>query len=133
MWFDFFNNIIGAFLGAGVMTGIFGYLLENRRRKEIEKEKAVESVVDFLTEWIKSNYITESAEKNEVLWKLQSMYWKTILRLDKEILDVLIPLLAHKEDAVSTNEIIVEIRKALLGLKKPDLKPEDLNNWLPKK
>ncbi len=132
MWLELLQNILGAFLGAGIIAAIFGYWFEERRRKEIKKEEAVEAVSELLAEWIRSGYISNVSE-NEARWRLQSMYWKTVLRLDKKILDVLIPRLANKEDAVPTNEVIVEVRKALLNLKKPDIKASDLNNWLPKK
>lgn len=128
----FLQNVISAFIGAGIVTAIFSYWFEERRRKEIKKEEAVEAITEFLAEWVKSSYVS-NADENEARWKLQSMYWKTILRLDKKILDVLIPRLANKEGAVPTNEIIIEVRKALLNLKESDLKVSDLNNWLPKK
>lgn len=132
MWLELFQDTIAAFLGAGIVTAIFGYWFEERRRKEIKKEEAIEAVSELLAEWIRSNYISDVSE-NEARWRLQSIYWKTVLRLDKEILDVLIPRLANKEDAVSTNEIIVEVRKVLLDLKNSDIKARDLNSWLPKK
>lgn len=131
-WLELLENIVVAFLSAGIASVIFNHYFENRRRKEIKKEEAVEAVSELLTEWVRSNYIKDR-DDNEVRWRLQSMYWKTILRLDKKILDVLISRLANEENALPTNEIIVELRKVLLGLKRQDLKASDLNNWHPKK
>jgi hypothetical protein len=51
--------------------------------------------------------------------------------LDKELLDALLPALAKKPGAASTNEIIIQTRKVLLGLSKPDIDADQLNNWMP--
>ena len=70
---------------------------------------------------------------NEERWKLQTTYWRNILLLDKELIALLFPTLANARGAAGTNELIVQVRKTLLDLNEPDLKAEDLNNWLPSK
>lgn len=126
--------IVTLFSGIGigsVLSVLLSYHLNKRREEEIKKREAGIAVVDFLSEWVKSAYL--SNHSNRAYWKLQSLYWKTILRLDRKLLDVLLPRLANTETAVGTNEIIVKCRQILLGLKKSDLKANELNNWLPRK
>ena len=68
---------------------------------------------------------------NEDRWRLQTIYWKNILGLDKRLIDLLFSRLANDPYAVGTNEMIVQARKILLGLDKPDILAKELNNWLP--
>jgi hypothetical protein len=132
------------FLGSGIWIGVLIYLvktfLEHRlnidRSKQEEKrlllQKRRESntaVVDILTEWVHSAYTKSST--NEDRWRLQTTYWKNILLLDKELIDVLFPALACRTDSKGTNEIIVQARKILLGLNEPDIEAKQLNNWYP--
>jgi len=59
------------------------------------------------------------------------VYWKNILGLDRALIEVLFPRLANAPNAVSTNEVIVQARRILLGLDKADIPAASLNNWLP--
>lgn len=121
-------------------SALVGYWLGHRfsiKRAKFDEERQFESrrreasaaVVDILTEWVRVAYTGESSDEDR--WRLQTTYWKNILWLDKELLDYLLPRLANVEDAPSTNELIVQTRKILLGLPAPDIRAEQLNNWLP--
>lgn len=132
--FDSISNINWGSLLAGLGLGSFIssfilFQLQNKREDEVKKREASIAVADLLSEWVKTNYTNE--RNNIQRWHLQSLYWKTILRLDKRLLDVLLPRLANNENALDTNEIIIKCRQILLGLKEPDLKVTDLNNWKP--
>lgn len=124
--------IITLLSGIGIgslLSVLLSYYLNIRREEEVKRREASIAVADLLSEWVRSTYI--NVDLNEAHWRLQSLYWKTILRLDKKILDILLPRLANKKGAINTNEIIIKCRQTLLDLKDPDLKPEELNNWLP--
>jgi len=117
-------------IGIGsILSVLLIFYLKRQREEEVKRREASVAVADLLSEWIRSTYL--NVDLNEAYWRLQSLYWKTILRLDKRILDVLLPRLANKKEAINTNEIIIKCRQTLLELKDPDLKPEELNNWLP--
>lgn len=70
-------------------------------------------------------------KENEYRWQLQTIYWKNILLLDKELLDMLIPRLANAPTAPTADDIIVQARKILLNLQEPDIRADQLNHWLP--
>lgn len=88
------------------------------------------SPAEILGEWVRSNYNGKTT--NEDLWKLQTTYWKNVMLLDRELLLVLLPALGHAPGAASANEIIVQARRVLLGLSKPDIPAAGLNYWPPK-
>lgn len=100
------------------------------REKQNKRREASAAVTDVLSEWVRSSYMGES---NENRWQLQSSYWKNILLLDKELLDMLIKRLANAEDAPDYREIIVQARKILLELPEQDINANELNNWPPLK
>ena len=138
------NAFGSAVLGAGIGSSLTGILLktwldhrlaveraqldDQRRRQEKRREASV-AVADILAEWVRSSYLGESSNENR--WRLQVAYWKGILSLDKRLLDLLIPALAHQPGAVGSNELIVQARRILLDLEKPDIQAIQLNNWLP--
>lgn len=103
---------------------------KERRLKAEKQREASAAIAEFLGEWIKPHYF-DNVDKNQQLWVIQTTYWKTILMLDKELLDDLLPLLAHKQD-LNRNDIIVKARQILLGLEEPDISPSQLNNWFAK-
>lgn len=134
------NDFISSALGAGAATSIVGILLGKwldqrftlAREKESRAEKRREesrAVAEILSVWVRSSYMGKPT--NEDLWKLQSVYWENILGLDGALLDVLCPRLANAPDAASTNEVVVQARRILLGLDKPDITAERLNTWPP--
>lgn len=127
----FLGQMILTFLGASTGGALVSYWLDKRRTAEIKKQEAIEQVADLLSKWVEPAYTGDFPNKKR--WELISLYWKSILRLDKEILDILLPRLANDKTANDTNEIIVKCRQKLLNLKEPDIKASDLNNWLPKK
>lgn len=139
-WSAFLSGLIGASFASTLVGLLLKTWLDHRLT--IERTKAQEdrqilqkrreasaAVADILAEWVHSAYTGELS--NEDRWRLQTVYWKNILWLDKELLDVLLPALAWKPGAANTNEIIIRTRKVLLGLKEPDLSADQLNNWLP--
>jgi hypothetical protein len=127
---NFINIIsasISAFIGAGIASTLLGYWLENKRLERIKNEESIESVSELLSEWVKRDYTGDNS--NNARWRLQTLYWKRALRLDKKILDVLIPLFANPGGQISVSEVIVECRQILLNLKKPDFNANQLNKW----
>ena|SRR5947208_16993898 len=96
------------------------------REKRREETRAV---AEILAEWIRPAYMGQPS--NEDLWRIQTTYWKNILGLDRELIEILFPRLANVPGAVDTNEIIVQARRIVLGLSKADLNAADLNNWRP--
>lgn len=142
-WSNFISGIIGAFFGGSAGGILLKAYLDHKlqlERSEIAEERlklqkqrdASTAVADILSTWVKSNY-HEASTSNEQRWEIQSTYWKNILLLDKRLIDQLFPLLAHKDGAITTNEMIVRARQILLGLEEPDIKAADLNNWIPVK
>ncbi|MGD0653237.1 MAG: hypothetical protein ABSA16_02735 [Thermoguttaceae bacterium] len=133
-----------AFLGSGLGIVVVGYLArtllehwlnidrskqEEQRQLLQKRRKSNTVVVDILSEWLRSAYIKPFT--NEDRWRLQTTYWKNILWLDKELLDILLPRLANAKNALPTKEVIVQARKLLHGLSKADIKSEQLNSWDP--
>ncbi len=139
-WSSFTSGVIGAFLGSGAGGILLKIYLDHKlqikrseiseKRLELQKQReASAAIAEILSSWIKANYY-EGPITNEQRWEIQTTYWKNILLLDKRLIDQLFPLLAHNEKAITTNEMIVQARKILLNLEEPDIKAEDLNNWL---
>lgn len=141
---SFFSSMAGAALAAGATTSIFGLLLgtwlvhrltltrEAETRANALREKRREdsrAVAEILSEWVRSSYTGQFT--NEDRWKLQTVYWKNILGLDRALIDVLFPRLANAPNAVSPEEVIVQARRILLGLDKADIPADGLNHWLP--
>ncbi len=135
------SAIIGAFFGSGAGGILLKIYLDHRltierdefaeKRLFLQKQREASSaVVEILGEWVRSNY-AGTPLTNERRWQLQTVYWKNILLLDKRLIDLLFPLLANAPGTITTNEMIVQTRKVLLGLPEPDIKAADLNNWLP--
>lgn len=128
---------VGVLTAVSALGGIWlGHRLTIKRVKYVEERQlhlkrrdASAAVTEIIAEWVRSSYTGKSS--NEDRWRLQTTYWKNILWLEKGLLDLLLPTLAYKESAVSTNELIVQTRKVLLGLQEPDISADQLNNWLP--
>jgi hypothetical protein len=127
-------------VGAGALGSLLTLWLTHRlnidrdrlaeERLALQKRReASAAIADILGEWIKPNYLGHYT--NDDRWQIQTTYWRNILSLDKRLVDILLPRLANRPDAVDTNDIIVEARRILLNLKERDLKPTDLNNWRP--
>ena len=142
-WSNFISGIIGASFGSGAVGILLKSYLDHRltiERSELTKKRlslqkqreASGAVAEILSQWVYSTYLGQSIT-DEQKWKIQTVYWKNILLLDKKLIDDLFPLLARKEGSISTNEMIVRARQILLGLNEPDIKATDLNNWLPAK
>ncbi|WP_173497373.1 hypothetical protein [Shewanella sp. ISTPL2] len=142
-WSSFISGVIGAFFGGGA-GGIFlkmyldhklqierSEIAEERLKLQKQREASI-AIAEILGVWVKPKYFGETTS-NEQRWEIQSTYWKNILLLDKRLIDQLFPLLAHKDGAISTNEMIARARQILLNLEEPDIKASDLNNWLPVK
>jgi hypothetical protein len=139
-WTAFLSALTGAGFGSAFAGVLLKIWLEHRltiaRAEEQEqrhllqkRREASTAVADILAEWVRSTYTGEF--KDEDRWRLQSVYWKNILWLDKELLDVLLPALARQSGAATTNEIVVQARRVLLGLSKPDISADQLNTWMP--
>jgi hypothetical protein len=139
-----FTAFISGLLGASFGSTLVGILLkiwldhrltiertiaQEERQKIQKRREASTAVADILAEWVRSSYIGELTDIDR--WRLQTTYWKNILWLDKELLDILFPALAHKSGSASTNELVIQARRVLLGLSKPDITADQLNNWLP--
>jgi hypothetical protein len=142
-WSSFISGVIGAFFGGGAGGMLLKIYIDHKlqiERSEIAEERlklqkqreASAAVAEILSTWVKSSYHGASTN-NEQKWEIQSTYWKNIMLLDKRLIDQLFPLLAHKNGAITTNEMIVRARQILLGLEEPDIKAADLNNWPPMK
>lgn len=130
---EFSNNAITFLSGIGIgslLSTLLGFYLTRKREEEVKKREASVAVADLLSKWVAPSYHEEKSDK--YYWELQSLYWKTILGLDKKLLDVLIPLLANKKESKGTNDVVVKCRQILMGLRKPDLSGKELNNWFPK-
>jgi len=140
-WSNFISALIGALSGgsfAGILVKMYldhklkierQELAEERLHRQNQREASV-AVAEILGEWVRSTY-SGGSMTNEQRWHLQVTYWKNILLLDKQLIDLLFPLLANARGSIGSNEMIVQARKVLLGLDKPDIKGTDLNNWLP--
>lgn len=139
-WTAFVSGLIGAGFGStlvGILLATWlNHTLTVERAKAEEKRQLLQkrreasaAVADILGEWVRPTYTGTFSDEDR--WRLQTTYWKNILWLDKELLDVLLPVLENKEGAVGSNEVIVQARKVLLGLSEPDIRWNQLNNWLP--
>ena len=123
------SGILSGLISSALFGAIVGAWLDHRLAERAKQLEASASVVDILAEWIRSAYT--GTPRNEYLWSLQTTYWKNILLLDKELLDLLIPKLANAPNAPNAEEIIVQARKILLNLSEPDISADKLNRWLP--
>ena len=132
---DWINFIFG--LGVGVLLktwldhrlSIKRAKLAEERELQHKRREASTAIVDILVEWTRSTYMGKFSNKDR--WQMQTTYWKNILWLDKELLDLLLPALAHEPGASGSHELIVQARKVLLGLSEPDISAAQLNTWLP--
>jgi hypothetical protein len=136
-------TIFGVALGVAIITGSFtisGFLLVHilniREAKFVQETQSQQkrrdasvAVTEILAAWVHSTYKGNSS--NETRWQLQTTYWKNILLLEKDLLELLMPVLANEPDSVGTNELIVQTRKVILGLPEADIRAEQLNNWPP--
>ncbi len=123
------SAIISGLVSSALFAGIIGIWIDHKLTERAKQREASASVVDILAEWIKSVYTKKF--DNEYRWRIQTTYWKNILLLDKELLDVLIPRLANAPNAATAEEIIVLARKKLLNLPKSDISAQELNHWYP--
>lgn len=136
-WLTFATSLIGVgFIGAllriwlGHRLKIEETRLAEQRQLQQKRREASAAVAEILGEWVRSAYM--GIFSNEDRWRLQTVYWRNILWLDKELVDLLAAALAHGEDAASTNELIVQARKVLFGLLQPDISVAELVTWSPK-
>ena len=128
---DSSNFIFG--LGVGVLLKTcLDYILSilaEKRELQHKRREASTAIVDILSEWIRSAYMGKFS--NEDRWRLQKIYWKNILLLDKKLVGLLGRALAKEPDAPSSNELNVQARKVLLKLSEPDIRADKLNTWFP--
>jgi len=139
-WIAFIYCLVGAGFGStfvGVLLKIWlshrfsierARLAEERKFQYKRRETSI-AIADILAEWTRSTYMGKFS--NEDRWRMQTTYWKNILWLDKELLDLLLPALAHEPGAPGSHELIVQARKVLLGLSEPDISAAQLNTWYP--
>lgn len=134
-WSSFFSAVLGAGVGGGLIKLYLDHRLsiERDRRKEdlLSRQRqrdASAAVVDILSEWVRTTYTGEQFD-GPAKWRMQTTYWRNILLLDKELLDILLPKLAGAPGSAPTNEIVVQVRKVLLGHTTPDISAKDLNLW----
>jgi hypothetical protein len=138
------NVFVSSFLGGSAALGLAGILAKSwvehrfsidRSRLQEERQLAQKrremsaATAEILGEWVKSTYTGEFTDQDR--WRLQTTYWKHVLWLDKELLALLIPAIARQHGAASTNELVVQTRKVVLGLSEPDIIADQLNNWPP--
>jgi len=128
-WTNFiFGLSVGVLVGA-LLKSLLDYILAKKKELRHKCREATIAIVDILVEWIHCSYTKEFS--NEDRWRMQKTYWKNILFLDKKLLDLLHGALAYKQDAVDSQELIVQARKILLKLKKPDINANQLISWHP--
>jgi len=135
-WLTFTTSLLGAgFIGA-LLQILLGHRLRiketklaEQRQLEQKRREASAAVAEILGEWVRSTYT--GIFSNEDRWRLQTVYWRNVLCLDKELVDLLAAALAHRKDAAGTNELIVQARKVLFGLTQPDISVAELIAWLP--
>lgn len=138
-WSAFWSGLAGGATGGGLLGVLIVVWLNHRladdrakmaeeRAKVAARRDATIAVADVISEWVRPPGVGETGVERR--WKIQSVYWKAVLVLDKKILDPLIERLAHTKGAPELHEIVVMSRQLLLGLDKPDLKAVDLNRWL---
>jgi len=138
-WLTFFSTTITGLI-AGALGSLITILLQHRfnitrdklaeeRIKMQKTREASSAVADILGEWIKSKCM--DSENNINRWHIQTTYWRNIMSLDKDLVKLLVKRFANLPESPEINEIIVEARRILLDLKEQDIKPSDLNTWLP--
>lgn len=109
-------------------------LVKVRRDEDLRQKRREQSsaVVEILAEWLRPENMGQPLS-DHARWKLQMIYWRNILTLDRDLIGILFPRLANAPNAVSPNELIVQTRAHMLKKKNnPDLKATDLNNWWPR-
>ena len=133
------STFVPSLIGAGLGTSIFGALLsfwlnrkyyeytEKRERGKTDREASI-AVAELLGDWVKPYYVGEQYS-NEDLWKLQSNYWKTILRLDKGLVEVLAEVFQNKQGSQISKDAIIKARKVFHGLSEPDIKADQIIHW----
>jgi len=139
-WTAFVSALVGAGFGSTLVGVLLKTWLDHRlsierarlakeRELQFKRREASTAVADILAEWTRPTYTGEFS--NEDRWRLQTTYWKNILWLDKELLDLLLPALKNEPGAPGSHELIVQARKVLLGLSEPDISADQLNTWKP--
>ena len=134
-WSIFCSVILSVALNGSFLTLYLDHRLQierDKRNESLEHRQKIRdasaAVVNILAEWTRTTYMGEAFD-GAAKWRLQTAYWRNILLLDKELLDLLRERLANHHAAVDTNEIIVQARRILLELKEPDISAKDLNVW----
>jgi hypothetical protein len=127
--------VFGSSLFGSVVGTFLTHWLTDRRTRQQEERQAAQkrreasiAVAEILGEWVRSTY---TGTINEDRWRLQTMYWKNILLLDRRLLQVLFPVLGHQPHAGDVNDVIIKARQILLGLHEPNLTSDALNVWPP--
>ena len=140
-WTAFVSGLIGGGFGSTIVGVLLKTWLDRMLRSEAarfaeerellnKRREASTAVADIVAEWTRPTYTEKFS--NEDRWRLQTSYWKNIMWLDKELLDLVLPALARAPGAAGSHELIVQARRVLLGLREPDISADQLNTWSPK-
>jgi len=133
-WATFVPSLIGAGLGTTFAGALLAswlnrkyYEYTEKKEKEKRRREASVAVAELLGEWIKPAYMGPSS--NEDVWRLQTKYWENVLRLDKDLVELLAAVFQNKLGGPGSKDAIVEARKVLHGYSKPDIKADQLIHW----
>jgi hypothetical protein len=109
--------------------------IEYRERK---KREANAMVADILAAWVHLTFVpaTGIKKRNQLIYEMQTTYWKSMVWIDKDLLKLLNDHLTAKEGSMSTHELLVQTRQYVQGKKKffifptkPDMTSKDIVDW----
>ena len=138
----YWKDVLMGLLGGGLVATLFQVYLNHRfsqrreraaenREQERRIREASAAVANLIGTWVRPSYFRKDGHAtNEDRWEIQTAYWEAIMWLDEDLLRKVIQLLA-RQNGQTTNQVIVEARRVLLGNAKTTLSANELNNWLP--
>jgi len=103
------KTIIGAVVNSGILILFIKYVLDKKfeeyKTKENIRQKAI-LIADLLAEW----YSDPDDRK-----RLNQLTWEAFIWLPKDIATRLSQCLSNKKDAPQAKDLIVDVRKIILG------------------
>jgi hypothetical protein len=137
------RDLATGFFGGGFVVAITQILLSHRL--SIRQDKAAEkrhkqqriressvAVAEVIGEWVRPSHTRDGGRPTgEDLWRIQTTYWRAMLWLDEELLKKLAELMAGAYGGPTTNQMLVEARRALLGAENTQIQSEETPTWLP--
>lgn len=132
-----FYSIILTVIPSFIIVAAAAYL-EDKYTKNREYEERVRKrreanalVTDILAAWVHPTFDPNAniRDQNQFIYEMQTVYWKSALWIDDDLLIELNKRLTNQPDALSTNALIALARKYVQELEESDITERDIIDW----